>query len=393
MKAGTLALSLALPLVGLVTAACSPSYTDYYFAGRVYDGVAGTRLVDYDIQLQFLDHEMGGTVDKDGRYFLGPLTPFNDYTIAIEAQGYRPFLSHNAMKVNDELTNNKNPSDDNQHPDQSQYFDAYLFPLEAVSPAATFTISLGDSAALPNGSIRLRPTNSSSLISDPIDMPAGVAGQVWHNDNDLQFASVERDFTNGTVSFATGDLIFGVTYAVTIYNVAGHTATTGFYTAGVDGDASFVVNPVGTATLALAFVSTQLGTPTPSGEVVFVLNQPVELDPLATADSYLRSLEANFTINSPDANMNGSTNTLRPFDPMAAAGSRGLSLTVSGDTVTVDWDPTKALLTSDSADPIHSVTYGGLAGVKLRPVNGTAADAKTLANLLGAVSITVPVTP
>src|SRR5262249_39661154 len=162
-----------------------------------------------------------------------------------------------------------------------------------------------------------------SLISDPIDMPAGVAGQVWHNDNDLQFASVERDFTNGTVSFAAGDLIFGVTYAVTIYNVAGHTATTAFYTAGTDrdasflghppppafspagtaGDASFVVDPVGTAALALAFVSTQLGTPTPSGEVVFVLNQPVELDPLATSDSYLRSLEANFTIDSPDANM------------------------------------------------------------------------------------------
>jgi hypothetical protein len=120
MKPGSFAQFAAsiFPLALLV--GCSPSYTDYYFDGRVYNGVDGNRLVDYDIQLQFLDREIDGTVDDNGRYFLGPLTPFNDYTIAIEANGYRSFLSHNIMKVNDELTNNNNPSDDYQHPDQSQ---------------------------------------------------------------------------------------------------------------------------------------------------------------------------------------------------------------------------------------------------------------------------------
>jgi hypothetical protein len=391
MKAGSLALLLALPLSTLT--ACSPNETDYYFAGRVYNGVDGTRLIDYKLDLQFLDRDLSGSVDGDGRYFVGPLTPFNDYTVAIRAQGYRSFLSHNVMKLNDELTMNANTSDDNQHPDQSQYFDAYLFPTDVISPGVTFRITLSDSSDLPSGTLRLRPTASSSLVSDPVDMPAGVAGQVWHNDEDLQFSSVSRDFTDGVVTFAPGDLVYGVTYEVTIYNIDGHGTTTGVYTAGANGNASFVVSPLASSPLALAFVSTQLGVPTPTGEVVFILNQPVILDPLNTADSYLRSLEANFTISSPDANMNGMTNTLKPFDPAAPAGSRGLTLTVAGDKVTVQWDPTKALMTTDMADPIHSVTYGGLAGVVLRPVNGVASDAASLSTLLGAVAITVPVTP
>ena len=46
-----------------------------------------------------------------------------------------------------------------------------------------------------------------------------------------------------------------------------------------------------------------------------------------------------------------------------------------------------------AADPIRSVTYGGLDGFILRPVGGTIAEAVTVADLLGATSLTVPVTP
>lgn len=391
MKARTLAL-LALTLSGGLTA-CSNPETDYYFAGRVYNGVDGSRLVDYDIQLQFLDRELDGTVDGDGRYFVGPLTPFNDYTVAIKADGFRSFLSHNLMKVDDELTMNNDPKDDDQHPDQSQYFDAYLFPIDVISPAATFHITLADSSDLPSGSIRLRPIASSTLLNDPIEMPAGVAGQVWLNDEDLQFTSVNRDFVGGVVEFAPGDLVYGVSYSVTIYNVAGHGQATGVYTAGANGNASFVVPPLTSTPLALSFVSTQLGQPIPSGEVVFVINQPVVLDPLTTSDQALRSLEAAFSIISPDLNTNGTQNTLKPFDPAAPAGSRGLVLTVAANKVTLQWNPGTALMTTDPADPINSVIYGGLAGVTLRPVNGVASDAATLADLFGAASINVTVSP
>lgn len=388
MKAGKLALLVALSLGG-----CSPNYTDYYFAGRVYNGVDGTRLTDYDIDLQFLDRSEAGTVDNDGRYFIGPLTPFNDYTVAIRAEGYRSFLSHNLMKVDDELTQNNNASDDNQHPDQSQYFDAYMFPVNVLSPAAIVRISESDSADLPSGTIRLRPVASSSLLNDFVEMPAGIAGQVWLNDDDLQFSSVTRDFTGGIVTFAEGDLTYGVTYAVTIYNVAGHAQFQALYTAGSSGNAAFVLSPLTSSPLAIAFVSTQLGTPSATGELVFILNQPVQLDPLATAESYVKSLEANFTIDSPDTNMNGQQNTLKPFDPMLTAGSRGLSITVLAEKVTLKWNPAVALAMTDGTDPIRSVTYGGLGGVTLRPINGSAADSAPLGALLGTASITVPVTP
>src|SRR5688572_33383590 len=100
----------ALVLVGAV--GCQADFTDYYFTGRVYDGAAGTRLVDYDIELQYLDRIVAGIVDDDGRYSIGPLQPFNDYTIAIRAEGFRSFLSHNLMKINDEQTFNNDTNDD-----------------------------------------------------------------------------------------------------------------------------------------------------------------------------------------------------------------------------------------------------------------------------------------
>ncbi len=387
MRAGRLAWLLLLSSVG-----CSPQYTDYYFAGRVYDGVAGSRLTDYDIELQYLDRRQEGMVDDDGRYFLGPLTPFNDYTVAVRADGFRSFLSHNVMKVNDELTNNNNPKDDTQHPDESQYFDAYLFPIDVVSPGATIRVSLADSTDRPSGTIRFRPALPSTLADDAVELPAAIAGQVWRNDDDLQFASITRDFTDGTVTLAPGDLVEGVSYAVTIYNVAGHAQLTGAtYVPGTTGDTAYVVPRLISSPLAISFNSTQLGLPSAAGEVVFVFNQDVELGPSGTADAYLGSLEQAFAISSPDKNTNGQVNALRPFDPAAAAGSRGLSMKLAGDKLTLSWDPGVALLTTDAADPIRSVTYGGLNGVRLRATDSLLET--TLGALLGANSITVQVTP
>ena len=109
--------------------------------------------------------------------------------------------------------------------------------------------------------------------------------------------------------------------------------------------------------------------------------------------AYLRSLEANFSISSPDANGDGIQNLLEPFDPMAMAGARGLSMEVSVNKLTLRWDPAQALMSTDAADPIRSLTYGGLDGVVLRPVSGLASDAVALDALFGAPSITVTVTP
>ena len=386
-------LGLMLLVSSVCGAGCSPDYTNYYFDGRVYDGAHGTRVTDYKVQLQFLDRRIDGQVDNDGRYFVGPLTPFNDYTVEIRADGFRSFLSHNVMKVNDDLTNNNNTRDDGDHPDVSQYFDAYLFPTSVTTSPLTVLVSLSDKPDAPSGTIRLRPTTSSSLFETLVDTPAGVDRQVWQNDDDLQFATITRDFTNGQITFAPGDLVYGVTYAVTIFGVTGHAQLDGAFTAGFDDGPNFIVSPLGKSPLLVSFVSTQLGTPVASGEVVFVFNQPIELDPLSSADIEVRVLEQNFSIDSPDANANGTQNKLRPYDPTAPASALGLTATVASNKLTVKWSSAQALATTDAADPIRSVTYGGLDMFTIRPLGGGANDTVSIGTLLGMNSITVPVTP
>jgi hypothetical protein len=369
-----------LLLLTLVAAGCH-DYRQYYFDGRVYDGVTGAKLTQYSIDLQYLDRTINGSVDSDGRYFIGSLQPFQDYTIAIRANGYRPFLSHNVMKA-----------DLAPKVDQSQYFDAYLYPVAVTSPAATLHITLSDSEDAPSGSIRLRPTSHSSLFDTAAEMPAGVGSQVWDNDADLQFSTVNLPFSDGTVALAEGALVYGVTYAVTIYGVKGHAEFNGTYTAGEDGDSTFVVDPLSQAPLVLSYVSTELGVPVPSGEVDFIFDQPIQLDPLSSMGAAVTSLEANFTIDSPDKNMNGTVNGLKPFDPAATPGSRGVALAIMGNQLKLTWDPTTALMTKDVADPIVSVTYGGLDGVLLRPANGAGNTSVSLGALFKANSILVPVT-
>jgi hypothetical protein len=359
-------------VAALLGAACS-SERDYYFVGRVYDGAYGVRLSDYKLTLEYLDQVVHASV-HDGRYLVGPLPPLQDYTITIERDRFRPFLSHNAMLP-----------DASPKKDTSFYFDAYLFSSDLQSPAATFYITLSDSDAAPSGTIRLRPVAHSKLYDTPAEMPAGVPTQVWENDEDLQLATVEKPFSNGSVSFAQGELIYGVSYLVTIFAVGDHQLLDGAYVAGVQGDASFIVPPLMQPPLKLAYVSTSLGVPVPTGQVDFVFDQPAVFDPLMTDTAYLRALEAAFSISSPDANNNGILNTLLP------PGMRGIHAALDGNKLTLTWGQQAALQPADPGDPIRSVTYVGLDAVMLRPAKAPLAGAVSLGTLLGAPSVTVPV--
>jgi hypothetical protein len=339
----------------LVAAACTTN-NRYYFDGRFYDGVSGQRLTDYKLQLQFLDQTQNGNIDKDGRYFVGPLPPFQDYTVKVDAMGYRSFLSHNAFQL-----------DPTPMLDRSFYFDGYLFPVGVLSPAVTFNVTLSDSMDLPSGTITLRPTTVSSFYDTPAKMPAGVPTQVWANDDDLQFATVEKMFTDGKVTFAEGELIYGVTYAVTIFGVPGHVIGTGAYVSGTSAEPTFTLTPFTTPALTLAFSSALPGVLDPTGQLILAFSQPIELDPTILQTTYQSAVEAGFTITSPDKNMNGIINTVKA--PLMPPGQIGLSFMVTGNRLTFTWNPTMTLATTDAADPIIFTHWGNLDLIRVRPVN------------------------
>ena len=64
-----IAIACALAACLLSTVGCT-DHRQYYFSGRVYDGVSGQRLTNYQLQLEYLDLRIDGQVSSDGRYFV-----------------------------------------------------------------------------------------------------------------------------------------------------------------------------------------------------------------------------------------------------------------------------------------------------------------------------------
>lgn len=363
-----------------------PSGTSKYFSGRIYDGVSLTRLTDYAIRLEYFDRVIQGSVDANGRYFVGPLLANADYSVVIEADGYRSFLSHNERLdpgADDSLI--------------SLYYDAFLYPEGAATPASTCRVRLSDSMDLPRGFMRFAPRSSSSLFDDDAERPVGVTSadagrQLWENDEDLQQRALVVEFEDGEVSLARGQLVYGVNYEVTIYGVAGHQVTVGSYTAGVDGDKSWVVAPLSHDPLAITSLSTDSLTPTPGGRLEVRFNQPIALDPSVSAATVQRALNDAFSIDSPDADTDSAVNALVnavDLTPPVAPGYRGVSLTIQGDRLLLSWNSAVGLATTDVDDPIESVTYGSLGSVMLYPAGASKPEPQALSALIGSGSTSV----
>lgn len=356
------------------------------FFGRVYDGVTGVRLVtDYSLELQYGYTNINGSIEDDGHFVVGPLDYFSDYTVIIKASDYRPFLSHNAMPLT------VFPSDAEYAGSRSRqlYYDAYLFPVAVEAPAVAFTVSLAGSQDRPAGMIRLSPTlvAPTSTSASALEVaPAGVPNQVWGNDEDLQVASVVKEFTNGTIAFGRGELVYGVNYAVRVYNIVGHKDITGTHLAGSKENTSFVAVTLDDDPLAVSFMTTELGALL-NYEVVIVMNQPIEFDELTEPVIYREAIDDAFSINSPDADGDLVLNTL-PADVDANTQERGTEIIISDNRLTLRWTQT-TLATTDGGDDILSITFAGLLQVRLRPVNGVASQVQTLSALVGAPSITV----
>lgn len=365
-------LILVLALAGLVSAACEDDVTaeesGYFFVGRVYDGATGERLIRYTVELIYADQQVAGTVAANGRYYLGPLEALHDYTIEVNADGYRSFLSHNAMIQT---------IDDSR----SYYYDAYLFPYDLPTPKTDFYITLIDTEARPSGLYRMRPTAASSLYDDEEQRPAGVVDgdlgvQRWENDEDLQFQTLFGSFQDGQFSLVAGELVYGVPYEVVIYGVNGYQEFRQPFTAGIDGQQAYELSPLNETPLEVSFVSTELGVRLEEAKVVVVVNQPVELDPLDNFFDVIGAVNAGFSIVTADDDADGEVNTLR-------VGDRGVTLTINEKRIVLEWDRSIGLEVSDPNDDIRQATFSSLASIRLRPVGGNAATSTALSTLLG----------
>lgn len=344
-----------------------------YFNRMVYDGASGRRLTSYRITLRYHDRERVGKVQADGFFVLGPLEASSDYTVTIQADGYRPFMAHNGFM-----------------PDrvgQTLFYDSYLFPNDLSVAPVSFYVSLSDAETRPAGFLRLQPATSSLLLDEPSERPAGVPMQIWDNDEDLQFNTIVAQFADGVAQLDGKQLVYGVTYALTVFGVPGYQLRTGVYRAGVDGTQSITLTPVTRSPLAIAYRS-DLASPAPDGRLTMVFNMPIELDPPAAMEAYRELIDANLTLVSPDADGDAMRNTLTP-DLGRTQSERGTSLTVERNTLTIRWDPTTALSSADPGDPILAVTYGRLDGVRIRPVGADSSQGLDLAVLLGSPSVRV----
>jgi len=358
------------------------------FVGYVFDGASGSRLTAYDVELMSGATAVTGSVAEDGRFRVGPINAWSDYSITIGAGDYRTFVSHNRRPgLPPELAQ----SDDIAEVSSQQvlHYDAYLFPSALEAPEVTFTITTPIETP-PSGSIRLRPTSASVLTDDPSETPSGVPGQVWDNDEDLQAASLSETFSDGSVDIGAGELLYGVTYAVSIFDVVAHQPFSGTYLAGIETDKTFALEETIAEPLVVltsddtSCTPPSLPTATSSSVVNITFNADIELE---DADVANEALDSNISVSSPDDDADTATNTLAADDSNNAI-ERGVTVTVmGGNTLIISFNPSAGLVTKDADDPILSVTYGGLAEIIVRRP-GSPSSAVPLASVLGKTSIT-----
>ncbi|HEY0839599.1 MAG TPA: hypothetical protein VGD74_05390 [Vulgatibacter sp.] len=352
----------------------------YWFSGHIYDGMTSARLTSYTLDLQYKDTTLTANVGEDGRYVVGPLPYFQDYTVRIRAEGYRSFLSHNAGIEFEWPT--EEAQVDRFAPEKGFYYNAYLFPADVQAPGATVWVNLDGSDAKPTaGTVRFTPDSSSNL-TEPY--PA-VNGQIWANSDDMQLGSFSKPIVDGVASVQAGELTYGVTDLVTVFGVPGYAPVVSSILGGFEDGLSLTLDEIASDDLELVYDTTQSGMPASNGEVTLVFNRPIEFAPPRTVAQYQGIVDANLSIFSPDDNGNFETNTLKTPDD-----GRGTKVEIRSNLLILRWDQSKALETVDAADPILSVTYGGLFQVDIRPAGETHPSYRTsVGSELGSDSITV----
>ena len=355
--------------------------TTRQFVGRVYNGVTLERLTEYQISLEFADQIIEGQVDANGRYVLGDLSSGADYTIAIRAQGFRSFLSHNPLIA----------SDSGGH--ISYYYDAFVYPTDAVVGAVDFEVRLADGAAAPGGFVRFVPSSASTLFDAQDETPAGVGRQVWENDEDLQQRALTIPIVDGYASIEQGAAVLGVTYTPTIFGVPEHQITTmSPWRAGLDAGQVYVLDRETAQPLELLYNST-LETPlSPDGSVTLRFNGDISLAQEVSEENMFYALNDAFYISSYDDDGDGVRNTLKTYQNMSPADYRGVRVSVQADTLELTWDRSVGLETADPDDAVYSISYGSLNSIRIVS-SEPGSRSQRLSDLLNTSRLDVQLTP
>ncbi len=197
---------------------------EVFFEGFVYDGASGQRLIPPALKavtLTFGGKAIPTLIGPDGRFVTQkPLPTWQDYTVSIDAMGYRKFASYNlgidipaSLRMTDGIAESATR--------QTFHVDAQLFPDALQSAALTLTVGHEDdfSATPPPipaaGVARFRP-QAVSLIERSL---MTTQPPRWLNHEDLLTRTVVKNFDGGKILLAQNELVYGVSYELTIYGV------------------------------------------------------------------------------------------------------------------------------------------------------------------------------
>jgi hypothetical protein len=324
---------------------------------------------------------------------------WRDYTVTIDANGYRSFVSYNTgIDVPASLAMTAGVAQASTV--QTLDFAAFLFPVTLKSPPIHLTVTAPSAGGIPtssmvNGTLRLRPQGlpsiqigSGTLVNTPVS-------RVWANDQDLLTQTVQKSFTDGSVNIDEGELVYGVSYEVAIFGVTGEQPLV------LSGQNGIVAGSVTSRTFALtaetqdplAIVqndATSCTPPLPSdttygGKVTITFNTPIEL----VGSTYREDFDNALAIVEPTpANYTTYYCPLKTSVNDPTQQERGSKIDVSGASLAFSFNPSVGLATTYPGTtacvvpPVFtSINYAGAGALVVQPV-GDPSRRQTLANLL-----------
>ncbi|MDX2021268.1 MAG: hypothetical protein SF187_13590 [Deltaproteobacteria bacterium] len=403
-RLGITGLLLAITLAGCNSETPSGDDHKVFFAGYVYDGASGARLTKAQltgVSIKYREKVIVADIEADGRFLTKtPLPTWQDYSVYIAAAGFRPFVSQNpgidvpaSVAMTDGLVAGSTT--------QTFVMEARLFPVALKAPKVTLTIDQADFASLPPGTprvagqVRFAPRSLSFLEASPSTSSSSVRTRRWLNDEDLNNQSITKPFVDGLLEVAEGELVYGVSYEVTVFNVPGYQAKAfpDLLIAGQVASRTFVLSKEQKDPLRILATNVDTclppaGNSTEFGAAIFLdFNEPIEFVSATAAEDIDNGITVGPTgpLTYPQT---GSYCSLRP-SASSTVQERGSKATIAASRLTLSFNPSIGLATGTISFPcmppanLSFVAYGNLQNVSVRPI-GDNTRKRTLSELFAA---------